>query len=189
MSQFMRASRSSKAIVVAWIALFAIPLLGGPLRAAPEITIPKPLTLAWMKRALKLHGASYVVQALDKQQRYEDFVEQIGKGKSDWIALAPQIAEATDAGYTEMLIGSLAYALARNPKAVVSILAPKTVAVSPGQVCGANFMGDLMKDYPAYIKRARRAVNGVNDARLAKQKKKCLAELERIAKETRASQP
>jgi hypothetical protein len=147
-------------------------------QAGAQITIPRPLTLEWMRRQLKLHGASYVVQALHKQQRYEDFVAEIGKGKSDWIALAPQIAKATDAGYTEMLIGSLAYALPSNPKAVISILDPKTVAVSPEQVCGANFMFDTVKDVPAYIRQARQAVNGLNDARLAKRKKECLAELE-----------
>jgi hypothetical protein len=150
-------------------------------RAEAQITIPRPLTLAWMRRQLKSHGASYVVQALHKQQRYEDFVEEIGKGKSDWIALAPQIAKATDAGYTEMLVGSLAYALPSNPRAVVSVLDPKTVAVSPEQVCGANFMFDMVKDLPAYIRQARQAVNGLNDARLAKRKKECLAELERQA--------
>ena len=76
---------------------------------------------------------------------------------------------------------SLAFALPRNPKAVLALLIAKD-GFPAEDVCGAPFIEDTVKDVPAYVRRARAAVEKVNNPKLAVAKAACLAALSKAAK-------
>jgi len=153
---------------------------------AEQISIPKPLTLTWINEQLKSHGAKYVVETLWEKRRWDDFANEIDSGKSAWVALVPKIAPGTDAATTEELAISLAYALPRNPSAVLSVLDDRMMPVSPQMVCSAPFVEDTVRDIPHYINRSRSALEKVKDDQLTKQKAECLTELEKTSKQIQA---
>jgi hypothetical protein len=139
-------------------------------QADPQLKIPKPLTLSWIKARLESHGAKYVVDALSSQDRYEDLLNHIDSGEADWIALAPQLATGTDVATAEELAISLALGLPKNPAAVLLVLDPQIEPLNPERVCGVPFVEGTVNDVPGYIRRSQSALQRVNDARLSKQK-------------------
>jgi hypothetical protein len=157
--------------------------LAGPSQAAaPQISIPKPLTLSWTKDQIKSHGAKYIVDALSNQDRYEELLKHIDAGEADWVALAPELAPGTDAASAEALAISLALGLPKNPAAVLSALDPQMEPLTPKRVCGVPFIEDTVKDIPGYIRRSQSALRRVQDVRLATRKTECLDGLNEAAK-------
>lgn len=167
---------------IASVAVLVIWWLAGPSQAAPQISIPKPLTLSWTKDQIKSHGAKYVVDALSNQDRYEEVLKHIDLGESDWVALAPELARGTDAATAEGLAISLALGLPKNPAAVLSALDPQMEPLAPERVCGAPFIEGTVKDIPGFIRRSQSALQRVQDVRLAKRKTECLDGLNEAAK-------
>jgi len=106
----------------------------------------------------------------------------IGAGKTDWIALAPDLAEGTDAAALETLGISLAEALPTSPHAVLAILqlggdaSPLLVA----RVCSAPFLEDTARHQHLYKAEALHSVSAVADAQLSTVKAACLDELAKI---------
>ena len=167
---------------IASAAVLATWWLAGPSQAAPQISIPKPLTLSWTKDQIKLHGAKYIVDALSNQDRYEELLKHIDAGEADWVALAPELAPGTDAAAAEELAISLALGLPKNPAAVLSVLDPQIEPLAPERVCGVPFIEDTVKDIPGYIRRSQSALQRVQDVRLATRKTECLDGLNEAAK-------
>ncbi len=122
------------------------------------------------------HGADAVVARLAKHGDYDRVLDHIDNGEAEWVALAPKLAPGTDAGYAESLIISLAFALPKNPKAVLALLIGKD-AFQVDDVCGAPFIEGTVKDVPAYVRKAKAAISRVTDAKLAGAKSACLAAL------------
>lgn len=146
-----------------------------------KVFIPKPLTVVWMNEQLDAHDAKYVVKILWGQERYDEFLENISAGKSDWISLAPKIAPGTDAGLSEDLGISLAYALPKTPAAVLKILDQSRHPISFKRVCSIPFIEPTKKFYTTYAREALSAVHNVIDEQLSKQKKLCLTVLKHTA--------
>jgi hypothetical protein len=74
----------------------------------------------------------------------------------------------------------LAYALPRNPRAVLSVLDANSAISAPENVCSAPFIEDTVKDIPGYVRRAKAAVSRVAGPRLREIKAACLAELGKL---------
>ncbi len=122
------------------------------------------------------HGADNVVAKLAKTGDYDRVLDHIGKGEAQWVALAPKLAPGTDAGWAEALVISLAFALPKNPQAVLALLIGKD-AFQVDDVCGAPFIEGTVKDVPGYIRRAKAAVAKVTDPSLQSARAACLAAL------------
>jgi hypothetical protein len=122
-------------------------------------------------------GAKATVSRLSESD-WDNLLTHIDSGNSAWIALVPRLAEGTDSGNSEDLGIGLAYALPQNAKAVLSAIDPDNGPVlGVSRVCGTPFIEDTLKDFPAYIKRARMAVTKVSDLSLQNIKEACLSEL------------
>ena len=180
----MRRQICNAGTAIVSVAFLAIWWLPGPSQAAPQISIPKPLTLSWAKDQIKSHGAKYVVDALSNQNRYERTPRStsnfgricLGRFWHRSFRVGPMPRPA------EELAISLAIGLPKNPAAVLSALDPQTEPLAPERVCGVPFIEGTVKDIPGYIRRSQSALQRVQDARLAKRKTQCLDGLNEAAK-------
>ncbi|RDJ98303.1 hypothetical protein DLM46_33875 [Paraburkholderia lacunae] len=112
------------------------------------------------------------------ESEWDSVLTHIDSGNAAWVALVPKLAAGTDGGNSEDLGIGLAYALPKNPKAVLQAIDPDNGPVlGVSRVCSAPFIEDTVKDIPAYIKRAKVALSKVRDPSLQDVKKACLAEL------------
>ena len=126
-------------------------------------------------RDIEQHGARAVVHRLLANGDYERVMDRIDTGDARYVALALKLAPGADAGAAEELPIALAFALPRNPRAVLAVLGPNGFPVE--DVCSAPFIEDTVKDIPGYIRRAERAVSAVDDPKLAKTRDACLTQL------------
>jgi len=150
---------------------------------ATSATIPlTPLTPPIVQAEIRGHGAKPVVDRLFKTEAWWQVTRNIGAGKAEWIALAPDLAEGTDAATSETLGISLAEALPKSPHAVLAVLelggdaSPLVV----GKVCSAPFLEDTARHQLRYKAKALHAVSAVADAHLSTVKTACLDELAKI---------
>ncbi|WP_429347454.1 hypothetical protein [Paraburkholderia sp. Clong3] len=121
-------------------------------------------TPAEVSAAIRRQGASAFFRSLDEAVVDRRF-ERIGTGRADWVALAPKLAIGADGANAEGLGIALAYALPRNPAAVLKVVDPvegdsHILAVS--RVCGIPFIDDAPKNDKAKALRAVSAVTTAN---------------------------
>jgi hypothetical protein len=151
--------------------------------AATSATFPlTPLTPSIVQTEIRDRGAKPVVDQLFKTEAWWQVTRNIGAGKIDWIALAPDLAEGTDAATSETLGISLAEALPKSPNAVLAVL-DLVSAASPlrvGNVCSAPFLDDTARHQKLYKAAALHALSAVADPQLSTVKAACLDELAKI---------
>ncbi len=141
-----------------------------------------PLTPSIVQAEIRDRGAKPVVDQLFKTEAWWQVMRNIGAGKTDWIALAPDLAAGTDAASSETLGISLAEALPKSPSAVLAVLelggdaSPLVV----GNVCSAPFLEGTARHQHIYKSAALSAVSAVADPRLSNVKAACLNQLEKI---------
>ena len=153
-------------------ALTALVLAVGAAQAA------LPLTPGRIAASIRQRGPEATIAALAKADQWDQVADRIGSGDGRWIALAPQLAPGSDAGSAEDLGISLAYALPKNPRAVLAVLDPANGhVIGADRVCSIPFIEDTVRDRPAYRRRALRAVGGVTDPALGRARAACVAEL------------
>jgi hypothetical protein len=122
-------------------------------------------------------GAKATVTSMSESQ-WDAVLDRVDSGSPEWVALVPKLAKGTDGGNSEDLGIGLAYALPKNPKAVLKAIDPDNGPVlGVSRVCSAPFIEDTVPDIPGYIKHAKAALNKVHDPALQDIKKACLAEL------------
>lgn len=139
--------------------------------------VPRP-TPASITASISQHGAQQTIGNLASSDEWDYVSDQMDKGGSAWIALAPRLASGSDAGSAEDLGLSLAFALPRNPKAVLAALDPANGHIlGADRVCGLPFIEDTVKDRPGYKRRATAAVSGISQPGLADAKAACLKAL------------
>lgn len=124
------------------------------------------------------HGAQAVVARLAAHGDYDRVLGHIDAGEGPWIALAPQLSPGADAGNAEALVISLAFALPKNPAAVLAVLSGKD-GFPIDDVCGAPFIEGTLRDIGAYVRKAEAAVSRVTTPALQDAKKACLAQLQK----------
>jgi hypothetical protein len=141
--------------------------------------LPTPAQIHDMIAAV---GATKAVGQLYQKGQYDEIMDKMGGGQSEWIALAPALAEGTDADTSEELSISLALALPINPEAVLQVLTIKgTSPLAAQAVCSAPFIEDTVADIPAYIKKAEGAVKTAKATDVREQQAVCLDVLKQAA--------
>ncbi|KRE90783.1 hypothetical protein ASG87_01215 [Frateuria sp. Soil773] len=122
-------------------------------------------------------GAKAFLDGLSEDQ-LDELYGRIESGASAWVALAPRIAQGADAANAEGLTIELAFALPKNPEAVLSVATlHDDVMLGVDRVCGMPFIEDTVKDRPAYKRKATTAVRAVSDPDLQTIKQACLSAL------------
>lgn len=122
-------------------------------------------------------GAKATISSMSESQ-WDNVLNHIDSGNAAWVALVPKLAEGTDGGHSEDLGIGLAFALPKNPKAVLSVIDRANGPVlGVSRVCSVPFIEDTVPDIPAYVRQAKAALGKVHDASLQDVKKSCLAEL------------
>jgi len=151
--------------------------------AATSATFPlTPLTPSIVQTEIRDRGAKPVVDQLFQTEAWWQVTRNIGAGKIDWIALAPDLAEGTDAATSETLGISLAEALPKSPNAVLAVL-DLVSAASPlgvGNVCSGPFLDDTARHQKLYKAAALHALSAVADPQLSTVKAACLNELAKV---------
>ena len=139
-------------------------------------TAPPPADLRAM---VAEHGARYVVDELVRQDRWDAVSRHIATGQADWLLLVPMLATGTDAGPSEDLGVDLAFALPKNPQAVLTVANEKKWAeggiIGIQRVCGVPFVETT--EPRKYLRDTTRAVQGVTDPELANKRRQCLEAL------------
>ena len=151
---------------------------------AQQLPTPAALTAD-----IAAHGAKAVVARLNRppvppntHNAWDLVIGQIHLGQAAYIRLAPRLAGGTDAGTSEDLAISLAFALTRDPAdvlAVVDFANRPPLAVT--RVCGAPFVEDTIRDLPAYLRNAHDRVAQVSRPQLLGAKAACLQQLDTAA--------
>lgn len=134
-----------------------------------------PASAAQLSQEIEAKGAKAVVDSLG--DAFDDVLDHIDSGDPAWIALAPKLAQGTDAGNSEGLAIALAYALPKNPQAVLAVVTENDGVLAINRVCSIPFIEDTVKDRPAYKRNALHAVEAIKEPSLRKAKSNCLAVL------------
>lgn len=128
--------------------------------------------------SLRRRGAEATIASLVRTGRWDRVLDHLGSGDGRWIVLAPGLAAAADAGVAEELGISLAFALPKNPQAVLAVLdSDDGHVLGAARVCGLPFIEDTVKDLRGYRRRALRAVSSVSDPALGPARTACLIHL------------
>ena len=135
------------------------------------------LSPAAVEASIRAKGARRTVDDLVRAGRWEFVTDAMNRGTAAWIALAPRLAPGSDAGNAEDLGLSLAFALPRNPRAVLAALDPANGHIlGVGRVCGLPFIEDT--EPRNYLADVRAALDGVRDQHLQRAKIMCLRALD-----------
>jgi len=131
------------------------------------------LTPGQVGASLRAKGAKQTIGDLWNSEEWSAVEDGISSGDSAWIALAPELAPGSDAATAEGLGISLAFALPRNPAAVLAAIDMRGGHIlGVGRVCGLPFIEDTEpKGYRAEV---LSALSRVNSPRLRERKQSCL---------------
>jgi len=147
--------------------------------AAPAASAARDLPNAGEIRAeIDRSGAQAVVQRLIDDSEWDIVQNAIMRGDGAWVALAPALAPGTDGGVSEGLGIGLAYALPRNPEAVLRVLdLTDSTSLGPRHICSAPFIEPSPAFLAQYRSVTRKALASVRDGDLAPAKSACLRAL------------
>lgn len=155
--------------MAAWLVAGALALAGDPARAPA----PSPAAIG---RELRTLGPRRTVLLLAEKRQWDATVDAMDGGDPAWIALAPALARGADGGAAEELGIALAFALPRNPRAVLAALDRRNGPVlGVERVCGRPFVEDTEPE--RYRATALAALARVRDPRLAATRRACLRAL------------
>ena len=139
------------------------------------LAAPAP-TPASVDASIREKGAKRTIDDLVRTGRWEAVADAMDRGDTAWIMLAPRLAPGSDAGTAEDLGLSLAFALPRNPRAVLAALDPGDgVVLGAGRICGRPFIEDT--EPAGYVATTETALSRVTDPRLGRRKAMCLRAL------------
>jgi hypothetical protein len=147
--------------------------------AAPVASAARDVLDAGEIRAeIDRSGPQAVVQRLIDEGEWAVVQDAITRGDGAWVALVPALAPGTDGGVSEGLGIGLAYALPRNPAAVLRVLdLSESTSLGPSHICSAPFI----EPSPAFLAQYRsvtlKALASVQDDSLAPAKSACLRAL------------
>lgn len=134
------------------------------------------VTAAGIEHDIEVSGASSVVKQLrsGKGGAWQAVLRNVETGRRDWLRVAEQLLNGTDAGNTESLYFAISLALTRNPEAVLPILGPEIPA---GKICTVPYIEPSQKTEREYRAKARAALDRVTKPGLTARKEMCLKEL------------
>ncbi len=151
------------------------PVLLAALVCSGRVTAAVPPSAADVSRALDHGDARAVVMQYEREDRFDALLDRIAIGDEGLIALAPRLAQGTDAANSEGLRIALAKALTRAPARVLDATI-RAARGSEGQVvdtpidlqkvCSVPFIEPTAQFLSDYRLAAQRALSTVRDARL-----------------------
>jgi hypothetical protein len=125
-------------------------------------------------------GAKAVIAKLNatpNPNAWDVVVGGIKTGQAAWLEVAGKLASETDAGGSEDIKISLAYALPKNPAGVLTLVdSQRFLAV--GQVCGAPFIEPTDAFLKSYLMRTKRSLIRMKTRKLEAVRLRCLDEIE-----------
>lgn len=148
-----------------------------------------PFTPKMIKKAIEAHGvenvSSYIGRYISVNNGKSDkLLKGIRNGKDEWLDLFILFRSVSDAMWSELLDGSIGYALANNPSRVLKIIADQSNLCSTldegWEEWGDGKKSDAEKADSA-IKEINKRIKGVKQVKvpsLQNIKNKCLDELE-----------
>lgn len=131
------------------------------------------LTPASVERSIRIKGPRRTIDDLVRRDLWETVTNHMDTGSPAWIALVPKLAPGSDAGSAEDLGLSLAFALPRNPAAVLAAIDPVDGAIlGVRRVCNRPFIEDT--EPRGYKARTLAALGGIHDGHLERRRVACL---------------
>jgi hypothetical protein len=126
---------------------------------------------------VRAHGARVVVAALwSDNDRWNQVMENIGRGGSEWLEVAVALHPGTDAGAAEALDEAVFFALKPSPVAVLKLL--KDGRFDTKFVCSSNVGTDYTPaESRRFITERIKALSGLSDTKVLKARDQCLAGL------------
>ena len=130
-----------------------------------------------VRQGIQDHGARQTIDDLQKKGGWETVTDAMDAGKPEWIALAPLLANGSDAGSAEDLGLSLAFALPKRPEAVLAALDMRNGHIlGADRVCGRPFIEDT--EPQGYKQKTIAALAKVHAPNLLARKRSCLKALD-----------
>jgi hypothetical protein len=136
--------------------------------------VPKTATEA--AAVMQQRGAALFLSGLSPDE-VDQLYEHFDNGEAEWLPLVPKLAGAADGANAEGLTISMAFALPKNPRGVLSLVTEKDGVLGVGRVCSMPFIEDT--EPAGYRDNALAAVRKVTDAGLRRVKRLCLRALNR----------
>ena len=133
-----------------------------------------PKTAAQATATIQQRGAASFLSELTPDE-VDQLYRHFDDGEAEWLPLVPTLAAAADGANAEGLTVSLAFALPKNPKGVLSLLTEKDGVLGVGRVCSMPFIEDTA---PAgYQRKAVVVVRKVTEPSLRRMRTLCLQAL------------
>lgn len=137
------------------------------------------ITPAEVRALIARRGATGAVQYLDRPgnrpDRWDSVLRGIALGDPAWLAVAPEIAEGTDAGTSESYVITLTDALVSNATGVLRMILAGAATVE--DVCLESGIETPRRQHRLYDAAAIEAVQRVTAPSLRALKVRCLASL------------
>lgn len=135
-----------------------------------------PKTAAEAAAAVERQGASSFLSGLSPEE-VDQLYEHFDNGEAEWLPLVPKLASVADGANAEGLTISMAFALPKNPRGVLSLITEKDGVLGVGRVCSMPFIEDTAPE--GYRSKALAALGKVADLTLRQVKSLCLHALKR----------
>ena len=131
---------------------------------------------------IKADGAKAVVDRLDHSGQWWAITNHIAHGSSKWIVLAPALSNGTDAGTSESLKISLAYALPKATAATLETLDPHATSlpISLQEACSSPFIEDSREHKRSYKRRTLATLHRIHEPELRAAAAACSNELRQV---------
>lgn len=139
---------------------------------ASDINFSDPYSIL---NSIEKHGASYVVsKEINNWETWDKILKNIESCKKIWIEVAIAIKPGTDAGYSETLSDTLAFALPNAPENILPIIGDD---FKIQDVCGFPFIEPTDTFLKEHHKKSLKALARVYDPKLEKRKNACIKTL------------
>ena len=121
-------------------------------------------------------GARKVIDEIfDKEPAWSWVLDQIATANDDWLEVAAMLREGTDAGASTMLRDAVNSALIISPEKVLTITVPRFEIWA---ICGRAEAFSSYKESIEDLEKQIKAVQSINDPKLAQKRSECLKNLE-----------
>ena len=149
---------------------------------AGRLDAARELSPSEIRTAIESTGAKAVVDRLSASREWWSLSKRVAAGEPSYIALAPALADGTDAGTSESLKISLAAALPKTPAAVLKVIdtTDRSPVLSLNEVCSSPFVEDEPIHRRTYKRITLKALAHVGDPKLQAVARACAAELRKV---------
>ncbi|SUB31645.1 Uncharacterised protein [Yersinia pseudotuberculosis] len=155
---------------------FHLPFIVGGLLAMSSSTFAMSLNYQEVGYNIEARGARAVVAELEKSGQLPAVENNIKLGDDNWIAMAPKLASAGNAKFTEGVKSALIY----NPAAVLKAVSGSKI-LTLSDVCTAPIDVKDSEAKANFQQRASRTLLTIKNSDMAGPRDSCLAELKKLS--------